>query len=110
MWSLIFYGLGLVIAFILFFVSISLYPFQGELCTTSVIIWIISPIVGYLIGLKKEKEGGIKPENKRLDEIKQLLIEHKSLTEIEEKIQSWKKEGYDVSELQKMIEDTKGIK
>ena len=74
------------------------------------IIFFTILVVGYLIVFKKEKKEGIKPENKRLDEIKQLLIEHKSLTEIEEKIQSWKKEGYDVSELQKMIEDTKGIK
>jgi len=67
-------------------------------------IMISFPIIGYFIGFKKEREGNIKLENKQLAEIKQLLIERKSLTEVEEKIRKWKQEGYNVSELEKMIE------
>ena len=86
-------------------------PYEsGEVCWSILIVLCIFPVIGYLIGFKKEKEGGIKPENKQLAEIKKLLIERKSLTEVEEKIESWKQQGYDVSELEKMIEDTKGTK
>jgi hypothetical protein len=67
----------------------------------------IVPIIGYLIGLKIESPGNFNLKNKQLNEIKKLLIERKKLTEIEEKIDSWKNEGYNVSELERLIEDTK---
>ena len=80
---------------------------SSEIFWILVIIWCISPTIGYLIGFKDEKEGGSKLEIKHFDEIKKLLIERKSLTKVTEKIHNWKKEGYDVSELEEMIEDTK---
>lgn len=52
----------------------------------------------------KQKENR-KLEQQQLDEIKQLLREHKSITKIKKKIQGWKQEGYNVDEIQKMVED-----
>jgi len=46
--------------------------------------------------MRKVKKG-------QLEEIKQLLKEHKSLTDIKEKVQLWKAEGYNVEELEEMI-------
>ena len=43
-------------------------------------------------------------KEQHLKDIKRLLKERKNLTEIETKIQKWKDEGYDVSELEDMVE------
>jgi hypothetical protein len=40
-----------------------------------------------------------------LEEIKKLLEEHKNLSDINEKIQGWKNEGYNVEELEKVVEE-----
>ena len=103
-WSIIFYGLGLLIAVSLIFLSATT---NTEICSTQLIILIIFPFIGYFIGFRQEKKGNFRLENKHLKEIKQLLKERKSFTEVEEKIQKWKEEGYDVSELDKIIKDTK---
>ncbi len=61
----------------------------------------------YEMWLKKkdiEQKENVKLEQVKLNEIKQLLKEHKNLTEIKKKIQDWKYEGYDVSELENLIE------
>ena len=44
-------------------------------------------------------------ENNKLDEIRDLLKQHKSLSEIKAKIKTWKREGYKVEELEKMVEE-----
>lgn len=44
-------------------------------------------------------------ENNKLDEIRDLLKQHKSLSEIKAKIKTWKSEGYKVEELEKMVEE-----
>ena len=67
---------------------------------------IIMPI-GYYIGLKMDSIGKKNLGQQQLDEIKILFREHKNLTEIKEKIQMWKAEGYDVSELEKLLEEVK---
>lgn len=67
---------------------------------------IIMPI-GYYIGLKIDSIGKKNLGQQQLDEIRILFREHKSLTEIKGKIQMWKTEGYDVSELEEMLEEAK---
>lgn len=52
----------------------------------------------------KQKENR-KLEQQQVDEIKQLLREHKSMTEIKKKIQGWKDKGYIVDELEEMLEE-----
>ena len=42
-----------------------------------------------------------------LKEIKKLIKETRQLDKAKEKIQKWKKEGYDVSELEKLLEEVK---
>lgn len=51
-----------------------------------------------------ENEEKKKLETEHLMEIKSLLRERKSLSDIETKIKKWKEEGYDVSELENMVE------
>lgn len=46
-------------------------------------------------------------ENNKLDEIRDLLKQHKSLSEIKAKIKTWKSEGYKVEELEKMVDEFK---
>jgi hypothetical protein len=53
--------------------------------------------------LKKTK----KLDDKLLFEIKDLLRDAKSIDLVETKIKNWKNEGYDVSELEKMLEEVK---
>jgi hypothetical protein len=67
---------------------------------------IIMPI-GYYIGLKMDSIGKKNLGQQQLDEIRILFREHKNLSEIKEKIQKWKSEGYDVSELEKLLEEVK---
>ena len=86
--------IGTIIIFIIF----SLTPLFPHL--------IIMPI-GYYIGLKMDSIRKKNLGQQQLDEIKILFREHKNLTEIKEKIQMWKTEGYDVSELEQMIEEVK---
>ena len=57
----------------------------------------------------KQKENR-KLDKQQLDEIKQLLREHKSITKIKKKIQGWKQEGYSVDELEEMVEEYKLLK
>ena len=97
----------MIISFLIFVFLYLPNPFNsGEVCWSIIFVIFIFPIIGYLIGYKIENKGDIKLGDKKLAEIKQLLIERKSLTEVEEKIESWKQQGYDVSELEKMIKDT----
>ena len=49
-----------------------------------------------------------KLKKKHIEELKQLLKEHRSLTEIKKKIQVWKDEGYNVDELEEMIASSDG--
>jgi len=51
--------------------------------------------------------GTNKLEEIHLEEIKQLLKEHESLTQIQKKIQGWTEEGYNTDELEKMIDAVK---
>jgi len=44
-------------------------------------------------------------EDNKLDEIRDLLKQHKSLSEIKAKIKTWKRAGYKVEELEKMVEE-----
>ena len=67
---------------------------------------IIMPI-GYYIGLRMDSIGKKNLGQPQLDEIRILFREHKNLTEIKEKIQMWKTEGYDVSEVEEMLEEVK---
>ena len=46
-------------------------------------------------------------KNDKLDEIKTLMKETRQLDKAKEKIQKWKEEGYDVSELEKLLEEVK---
>ena len=57
--------------------------------------------------LKEEKENIKGLESQQLEEIKNLLREHKQLDNVEQKLDRWKKEGYDVSELEQMLEEVK---
>jgi len=106
-WNIAFYGLTFI-AFIL--IGVLLYlpsPFYSGGNLTLVVIWFISLLIGYSFGFIKGRDGGSKLENKHLAEIKKLLIKRKSLNLVDEKIQKWKEEGYNVSELETMIEDIK---
>ena len=106
--SIAFYIIGALISFFHFFLFSLLSNRDFSLSfqlrwTFVVIVWLILPFIGYLIGYRKEKGGYLTLENKHMTEIKQLLIERKSMNKLEEKIRNWKKEGYIVSELEEMI-------
>ena len=70
-----------------------------------VIFVIIIAILSVNIGIQLERRNQVKSETeeKHLKEIKKLLREHKSLKAIRNKIQKWKKEGYNVDNLEKLI-------
>jgi ADP-ribose pyrophosphatase YjhB (NUDIX family) len=68
--------------------------------------WHVDKIVEkYKSKLKKERKKDV--TQSQIDEIKQMLKDRKSLDDIEAKILLWKKRGYDVSELEKMLEEVK---
>ena len=96
---------------IIFFLSFMIPPTGGGVCFVIFIVIIIMPTVGCLYGLdmekKKKKEKSITLKEQHLFEIKQLLKEHKTITQIEEKIKNWKDEGYNVAQIEKMIDDIK---
>ena len=96
---------------IIFFLSFMIPSMGGEVCFVIFIVIIIMPTAGCLYGLdlekKKKKEKSITLKEQHLFEIKQLLKEHKAITQMEEKIKNWKDEGYNVSQLEKMIDDVK---
>ena len=57
---------------------------------------------------KEQNEERNKLECQQLEEIlKNLLWEHKRLGDVEKKLGKWKQEGYDVSELEQMLEEVK---
>lgn len=45
-----------------------------------------------------------KVEKKHIEEIKQLLKEFRNITDIKDRIREWRDEGYNVDELEQMIE------
>jgi len=47
----------------------------------------------------------MKLEEQHLLDIKQLLREHESLFHIKAKLDTWKKEGYNIEELEKMVNE-----
>ena len=70
--------------------------------------------VHHIIGGKKillcrqcEGKINIQLKENHLKEIKTLIKETRQLNKAKEKIQKWKKEGYDVSELEKLLEEVK---
>ena len=75
------------------------------------IMWIIAIIIIFIVYKFPEKsktlKRNIKLEDKHLKELKSLIQETKQLDKAKEKIQKWKKEGYDVSELEKLLEGVK---
>jgi len=112
--------LGYVSSLIIIFFLSFMVPSTGDgVCYVIFIVIIIMPTVGCLYGLdmekkkkldmekKKKKEKSITLKEQHLFEIKQLLKEYKTITQIEEKIKNWKDEGYNVAQLEKMIDDVK---
>jgi len=75
------------------------------------IMWIIAIIIIFIVYKFPEKsktlKRNIKLEDKHLKELKSLIQETRQLDKAKEKIQKWKKEGYDVSELEKFLEGVK---
>ena len=64
---------------------------------------ILCPAILGVIGYRRQ----VFYIEKKLEGIKMLLKEHKSLTLIKKKIQGWKDEGYIVNELEEMLEEVK---
>jgi len=56
---------------------------------------------------EKQTDKSKKLDDKLIQEFRRLLKDVKSIDLIETKIKNWKSEGYDVSELEKMLEDVK---
>ena len=56
---------------------------------------------------KEKEEHPQKLESDHLNEIKDLLKKHGKLSEIESKVLKWKEQGYDVKDIEIMIEDYK---
>jgi len=107
-WSILFFFIGLF-QYILF-VLLCEVLFDGFWFINSywgfTLIFLIEPLmwiclisIGYLTGKKKEKEKNF--------EFKKFLTQKKSLYQIEEKIRNWKQEGYNISELEDLIDNTK---
>ena len=120
-------GLTLAIVYIVFCLIIPFFYHMGRLTYESDTLMKNIMLYGFIIILFlfvillywgiKPNENLIKDlnvpinenklEQEHLEEIKKLLIEHKSLTLIKKKIQGWKNEGYIVDELEEMIEEAK---
>ncbi len=94
--------------FILFIFFLDPHGPRWNVFVFVIIIWLIVPILFSLYGLDRgKKEESIMLKEQHFFEIKQLLKEHKTITQMEEKIKNWKDEGYNVSQLEKMIDDVK---
>ena len=115
---------AMVLSFcILFFITpvvISLFGLSGMNILYAIIVFALISIfigAGIIAYVMKEPQkdnvvDSKKPKKMRLkqpqlDEIKILLQQHKSLREIEAKIQGWRQEGYNVDEIEEMIKEVK---
>lgn len=64
----------------------------------------------YVLSKKNARKKRIRASNARKKRIRaswEEIKKHISLDEMEEKTKKWKKEGYDVSELEEMLEEVK---
>jgi len=101
-------GYFLSVGFIIF-ILLLVFPNYHVDVTLKILVFIaliltpMIPIVFYFIAIIGKKLL-LKPiDEKRLLEFRKLLTEHKSVATIKKRIIKWKKEGYNVEELENMV-------